>query len=181
MNKHVTEKLISIKPFEWKYWATLWELRTYQLAEGGIIVDAEPGPPDLSSPYERDYHRIDKVYLRGAGNFWFAWLGDTPVGHVGGQDVGGAIELRRMYVRAEYRRRGVGTRLVRALIEHCAANGVKAIELWTSEDGSGRLLYEKMGFYVTEGPDKEFKDKEVLCAYSPSSADEIRMRFDLSK
>jgi predicted N-acetyltransferase YhbS len=84
-----------------------------------------------------------------------------------------------MYVRAEYRRRGVGIRLVRTLIEHCVNNGVKAIELWTGEDGPGRFLYEKMGFRVTEGPGKEFRDKEIPCVHSPST-DEIRMRLDLN-
>jgi len=181
MTKHVADDFILVKPFEWKYWATLWELRTYQLAESGIKgdVDPNPGPPDLSSPYEQDYHRIDQVYLRGTGNFWLAWLGNTPVGHVAGQDIGGVIELRRMYVRADYRRLGVGTHLVGALIKHCVNNGVKAIELWTSKDGPGRFLYEKMGFRTTEGPGREFKGKKVLCAYSPSD-DEIRMRLDLN-
>jgi len=181
MTKHVADDFILIKPFEWKYWATLWELRTYQLAESGIKVDVEPnpGPPDLSSPYERDYHRIDQVYLIGTGNFWIAWRGDTPVGHVAGQDVDGVIELRRMYVKADYRRRSVGTHLVRTLIEHCVNNSVKAIELWTSRDGPGRFLYEKMGFRKTEGLGQKFRDKEIPCAHLPSD-DEIRMRLDLN-
>jgi GNAT superfamily N-acetyltransferase len=169
---------IAIKPYEPKYWATLWQLRAHQLAEAGIEVDPDPGPPDLSSPYERDYHRMDQVYLRGAGGVWFAWWDHVPVGHVAGQDWGGGVELRRMYVRAEYRRRGVGTRLVVALIEHCVTHGVTAIELWTAQGGPGRLLYEKSGFRETGGPGKEFRNKEVPCPHSPSD-DEIRMRLDL--
>jgi ribosomal protein S18 acetylase RimI-like enzyme len=85
-----------------------------------------------------------------------------------------------MYVRAEYRRRGVGTCLVGALIEHCVTHGVMAIELWTAKDGPGRLLYEKSGFRQTGGPGNEFRNKEVPCPYSPSD-DEIRMRLDLDK
>jgi hypothetical protein len=94
---------LQIKAFEWQYWDVLWELRIHQLAEDGIMVSSFPSEPDLSSPYERDYHRIDQVYLRGAGNFWIAWLGVTPVGHVGAQDLGAAVELRHMYVRAGFR------------------------------------------------------------------------------
>jgi GNAT superfamily N-acetyltransferase len=163
---------IQIKAFEWQHWAALWELRKQQLAEDGIPVTIPVSAPDLSSPYERDYHRIDQIYLRGAGNFWIAWLGDRPVGHVGAQDLGGVAELRRMYVRADFRRRGVGTRLVRALIEHCVVQGVQAIELWTEESGPGRFLYESLGFHLVAEPGEAFKDV-------PLSPGEIRMRLDL--
>lgn len=163
---------LQIRAFEWQYWDALWELRAHQLAEHGIMVSSHVSEPDLSSPFERDYHRIGQVYLRGAGNFWIAWLGDTAVGHVGAQDLGGAVELRRMYVRAVFRRRGVGTRLVLALIEHCVAHGVRAIELWTDRNGPGRRLYERLGFRLVAEPGEAFKDV-------PLSPGEIRMRLDL--
>jgi GNAT superfamily N-acetyltransferase len=163
---------LQIKAFKWQHWAALWELREQQLAEHGITMTIPVSEPDLSSPYERDYHRIDQVYLKGAGNFWIAWLGDRPVGHVGAQDLGGAVELRRMYVRADARGRGVGTGLVRKLTEHCSAQGVQAIELWTDESGPGRFLYERIGFRLVAEPGEAFKDV-------PLSPDEIRMRLDL--
>jgi len=163
---------LQIKAFEWQCWDALWQLRAHQLAEHGIVVSSPVSEPDLSSPYERDYHRIEQVYLQGAGNFWIAWLGDTPVGHVGAQDLGGAVELRRMYVRADLRRRGVGTRLVRTLIEHCVAQSVRAIELWTAQNGPGRWLYERLGFRLVAEPGVAFKDV-------PLSPGEIRMRLDL--
>jgi len=72
----------------------LWQLRKHQLAEDGIIVDTLPDQPDLSSPYEEDYHRIDQVYLKARGNFWIAWIDDLPLGHIGAQDKGDYIELR---------------------------------------------------------------------------------------
>jgi GNAT superfamily N-acetyltransferase len=156
----------------------LWELRRHQLAEYDILIDEEPGPPDPSSPYEQDYHRMEEVYLSGAGGFWIAWLGATPAGHIGAQDLGetpGAgtgIELRRMYVRADLRRRGVGTRLVQTLIDHCAARQVQAIELWTVHDGPGRLLYSRLGFRVVPAPGPEFHPPPVW-------RDQLRMRLDL--
>jgi GNAT superfamily N-acetyltransferase len=171
---------MAIKPFDWKDWGALWELRAYQLKENGIILDPVPSQPDLSSPYERDYHRIGQVYLSGAGGFWLAWVGDTPIGHIGGQDLGGVVELRRMYTRANYRRRGVGTYLVCTLVEHCATNDVRAIELWTARDGPGHHLYEKLGFRVTDGPGVEFDDLGTTTQYTPGS-DEVRMRLDLSQ
>ncbi len=94
---------ITITSFTWERgWSALWRLRTHQLHENGIFPAAGeddievPAKPDLSSPYEQDYHRIAEVYLRNKGGFWLAWSGETPAGHIGGQDMGNAIELRRM-------------------------------------------------------------------------------------
>jgi GNAT superfamily N-acetyltransferase len=167
-----SESDLLIRPFGWEDWRALWQLRFSQLAEHGILGGELPAQPDLRSPYERDYHRMGQVYLAGAGNFWVAWLDNRPVGHVGAQDIGGAVELRRMYVVAESRRRGVGARLVATLIEHCLRSGVKAIELWTSEQGSGRFLYEKCGFRIVARPGPEFQRVALV-------EDEIRMRLDL--
>jgi GNAT superfamily N-acetyltransferase len=78
-----------------------------------------------------------------------------------------------MYVRAQYRRRGIGTALVKTLVEHCEARSVVAIELWTAKDGPGRSLYTKAGFRAvgTKGPGFE---------NAPDRPDEIRMRLDLT-
>jgi len=162
-----------IKPFTAGDWAVLCGLRVHQLAEHGIFVEKMADQPDLDSPYETDYHRMEQVYLHGAGNFWIAWWDETPVGHIGAQDVGGAIELRRLYVRAAYRRRGVGSALVRTLIAHCTAYGARAIELWTAVDGPGRSLYARLGFRVVKQRGQEFKDV-------PNSPGEIRMRLALT-
>lgn len=174
---------ISVKPFEWEHWSHLWELRRHQLAENGIEVSFDGPPPQpeeagQDNP-EWDYHRIGQVYLQGVGGFWIAWWDDVAVGHVGGQDLGGIVELRRMYVRAEYRGRGIGTRLVRALITHSIAQGVKAIELWTAPDGPGRFLYAQTGFRETAGLGEGFAGAASLTGRSPAEH-EIRMRLDLS-
>jgi len=166
--------LVQVRAFTWAQWPALWALRHAQLAEQGIRITADlPAAPDLDSPYEADYHRLDQVYLSGAGGFWIAWAEGAPVGHVGAQDLGGgAIELRRMYVRAEYRRQGIGSLLVRTLIAHCADRGATAIELWTAPGGPGRALYEKLGFRRVASPGREFG------AIQPNDS-EIRMRLDL--
>ncbi len=119
-----------------------------------------------------------EVYLYGLGSFWLAWYHDLPIGYVGGQDVGGAIELRRMYVIAAYRRRGAGTALVRALIAHCRTHGVPVAELWTAKSGPGRRLYRALGFRETTGPGGEFEAVSALTRYTPGN-DEIRMRLEV--
>jgi len=69
-----------------------------------------------------DMERIDEAYLKARGNFWIAWVDDQPVGRIGAQDLGEYVELRRMYVRKEFRRPGIGSLLAQTLIElkmHC--------------------------------------------------------------
>jgi GNAT superfamily N-acetyltransferase len=184
MAEGATHRSVLIRPFAWDDWPALWAVRLAHLAELGVVLDPtaiperpEPGAPDSSDEYEWDLHHIDRVYLRGAGNFWLAWRCDLPVGYVGGQEIGdGAMELRRMYVNATYRRRGIGTSLVRALIAHAQAHGVHAIELWTAPDGPGRPLYEQLGFRETAGPGIEFREVAARSRYTPGT-DEIRMRL----
>jgi GNAT superfamily N-acetyltransferase len=162
---------ISVRAFEWPDWYAMWKLRAYQLAEDGIIIDdAAPDPPDFNLPYdesnpnypEMDMERIDEAYLKGRGNFWIAWCGDQALGYVGAQDCGDYIELRRMYVRSEYRRQGIGTLLVQALIEHCNRQKVSAIKLWTAEDGLGHFLYAKCGFRQVALEGNELNHKRAI-------------------
>ncbi len=154
------EANILIRPFQRKDWMALWQLRSHQLAEEGIIIsDSLPAQPDLDSPYETDFHRMDQVYQSGRGNFWLAWLNGKPVGHIGAEDKRTYIELRRMYVWKEYRRLGIGTQLVQTLINHCCEQKVGIIELWTAEQGPGRILYEKCGFQ--EALEVGNKDDEI--------------------
>ena len=82
------------------------------------------------------------------------------------------MELRRMYVRHEFRQRGIGTLLVQALIAHCRAKGAARIELWTAGDGLGRLLYEKLGFRQVAPDGTEFD-------YAKRGDSEIRLRLAL--
>lgn len=182
MNDERAPQPISIIPYTWNHWHTLWELRYHQLDEYGIIIPPEeiPDQPlDVGrDDHEWDYHHIAEVYLNRAGGYWLVWWENDPVGHIGGQDFGGVIELRRMYVRSVYRRRGIGTCLVQALLDHCKTQSIKAVELWTGEEGLGRRLYERMGFKITSEPGKEFSDLLHQTNYVPGE-DEIRMRLDL--
>ena len=177
-----TDSHIVIKPFAWDDWPALWAIRLAQLTEHGILLDpatiADHPQPGIADEHEWDFHHIDQVYLRGAGNFWLAWYRDCPVGYVGGQDVGGAIELRRMYVKANYRRLGVGTALVEALIAHSHTQGIHAIELWTAANGPGRCLYHRLGFQEMEGPGKEFNELTACTRYRPGP-NEKRMRLEV--
>jgi GNAT superfamily N-acetyltransferase len=182
MTSHAPPPGVTITPFSWHDWIALWLVRHMQLAEHGIHLDPAsiPDRPESEADdvHEWDFHNLDRVYLHDAGNFWIARANEQPVGYVGGQDVGGAVELRRMYVSAAQRRCGIGTALVQALIDHSRTHAVRAIELWTAADGPGRQLYRGLGFRVTTTPGGEFADILRLTRHIPSD-DEIRMRLDL--
>jgi GNAT superfamily N-acetyltransferase len=174
------EVSVVVASYRAAHWRDLWALRTHQLAEHGVTLspDAIPSQPLVvdRGDHEWDYHEIGQVYLACRGGFWLAWLDGTPAGHVGAQDLGEGVELRRMYVRQDFRRRGIGAKLVRELIAHCAARGVGAIELWTASGGLGRALYERVGFRAVTGPGPEFSDVLDPTRYEPRP-DEIRMRL----
>lgn len=173
---------IIIKPFFWADWRALWKIQLAHLAEHGIVLGPEAipdGPQTVGrDDHEWDYYELGSVYLQGSGGFWLAWHGNDPIGHIGAQDLGGVIELRRMYVRSEHRRRGVGSLLVRALVDHCAAHGVAVVELWTGADDLGRRLYERHGFRVVERPVSGLEDFIARTGSTPGD-DEVRMRREL--
>jgi GNAT superfamily N-acetyltransferase len=182
MASHAPPPGVTITPFTWPDWTALWTVRYTHLAEDGIHLDPTSIPdrqaPDPEHVHEWDFHNLDRVYLHDAGNFWIAHADRRPVGYVGGQDIGEAIELRRMYVDAAHRRRGIGSALVQTLIDHSRTRAVRAIELWTAPDGTGRQFYHSLGFRLTAAPGLEFADIQRLTRYTPSQ-DEIRMRLDL--
>jgi GNAT superfamily N-acetyltransferase len=112
------------------------------------------------------------VLSEGRGNFWTAWADGQPVGYVGAQDMGDFAELRRMYVRKECRRLGIGSRLVQALIDHCQEQKFSRIRLWTAAEGPGCFLYATLGFKQAA-----IQDSEVNHPYALDG--EIRMCLEL--
>lgn len=162
----------------------MWQLRHAQLAENGIILDPAdiPVAPGIEEPYETewDMDQVERVYLGGGGGFWLARHGDEPVGYVGAQAMGGVAELRRMYVKQEHRRQGIGTQLVRALIARCSTNGIRAVELWTPENEEGHSFYETLGFEKVDKPLLGFAAVEQATRRGPNPQ-EIRMRLVLTE
>lgn len=169
------------KPFTPEDWSALWQVRWAHLAEYGLPIDTANLPSDPqanSQEHEWDLHHMDAVYLSGAGGFWLAWQTETPLGYVGAQDIGEAIELRRMYVQSGYRRQGIGSALVRQLIAHSQhQEQVHSIELWTQANGPGQQLYQTLGFRVVSASGQEYQDVVSKTGFMPG-AEEIRMRLD---
>lgn len=182
MAQATSEDKLIVVPFTWCHWPALWQLRWRQLAEHGIDLSPAALPPYPAAvpegDAEWDYHHLAEVYLRGAGGFWLAYQGPLPVGHIGAQAIGDGIELRRMYVRADYRRRGIGQQLVVTLVTHCCNQGATIIELWTAAAGPGRRLYASVNFQPVDQHGPAFANVIAATGYRPGS-DEIRLRLQL--
>lgn len=79
--------------------------------------------------------------VAGAG----LWLMDWPAGFMDISPFRGY--LFNVYTEPDFRRQGLAARLVRAIMDHCAEEGIRVIGLHASEHG--RSVYESLGFKPT--------------------------------
>ena len=123
-------------------------------------VNRELAPPHLTEDFERYIvlarrEEIDRIttYYSGAGRGF--WIGEdvrgTLMGTYGLEPAGGedALELRRMYVAPEARRRGIARILLADAQERGRAFGFSRMVLSTSEIQVAALaLYAEAGFML---------------------------------
>jgi GNAT superfamily N-acetyltransferase len=131
---------MSIVPFESSYSDGFRSLVTDTLRE----FDFEP---DLE--FDRDLDEPDAAYSA----LWVALDGDDVVGSVALRDLGGgAVELKRMYLRPAQRGRGLGRELLILAIGWARSHGMTSVRLDTSERMvAAQRLYEAHGFERIEG------------------------------
>ncbi len=114
-----------------------------------------------------DIDNIEAGYLRSPGNhFWVAETADGEVvGMIGVQHhEEGVGEIRRLRVRSDLRRRGIGTRLVEHALKFCADNQYLKITLDTFMDRDPAIkLFEKFRFRHERT--KSVSGKELLYFY----------------
>jgi GNAT superfamily N-acetyltransferase len=125
--------------------AALGELRaTWEAEQRGVVRDGEFG--------NRFRAWCDREW--GQRTFWLALSDQDPIGMVNlchfermptpGTPSGGWGYLANMFVVADHRSRGVGTRMVAAVLEHADASGFERVVLNPSE--RSRLFYSRAGF-----------------------------------
>lgn len=129
-----------------------------------IAVNHALAPPDLSETFEgyiersldEEIDRIEDYYAERSGSFWVAVDGpDGPTGDEG-RLVGmfglellrpAEMELRRMYVALDARRRGIARRMLIHAEDFCRSQGVRLLHLSTSELQRQALsLYRNAGY-----------------------------------
>ncbi|HEY2512892.1 MAG TPA: GNAT family N-acetyltransferase, partial [Polyangiaceae bacterium] len=122
-----------------------------------------------------DLADIPSAYQRGRGGFWTAKDAGRVVGVVGLLDGGGEVALRKMFVHADYRGRGlaVAPRLLEALLAHARAQGVQRVFLGTRpEMRAAHRFYEKHGFRAALA-------EELPAAFPRMGVDSVFYRLDL--
>ncbi len=92
--------------------------------------------------------RIPSYYAEHGGSFWVATMDTILAGMFGLERWGeGNMELRRMYVAPELRRRGIARQMLRFAEDHCRSQGARELHLSTSEVQRAALsLYRASGY-----------------------------------
>jgi ribosomal protein S18 acetylase RimI-like enzyme len=113
-----------------------------------------------------DIDDIEWAYSKPPGNhFWVAETGGEVVGMIGVQaHEAGCGEIRRLRVRSDVRRRGIGSALVEAALRFCQEKGYIKIELDTFVDREAAIrLFEKFRF--RHARTRKVGEKELLYFY----------------
>jgi putative acetyltransferase len=120
-----------------------------------IQVNRELSPPEWREAFEsyitvslrEEIGRLPEYYEQKKGEFYVAHDGNTLAGMFGIEGVGrNAAELRRMYVDAVYRRRGLARTMLRHAEQVCRDAGTSVLTLSTSE-----LQQAALAFYRNAG------------------------------
>jgi putative acetyltransferase len=105
---------------------------------------------DLSfQNFSAELDTIDKQYHGPAGGLLLAFCGEEPAGCAGVRRLEeGVAELKRMYVRDEYRGQKIGVRLLQGAIDLAKGLGYRKLRLDTLKDMTkAQELYRSFGFY----------------------------------
>ncbi len=134
-----------------------------QVRELFIKVNRLLAPPSLKDAFEtyivnsmrEEIDRISEYYRERRGSFWVAAIDSKIVGTFGLEPSGpDAMELRRMYVDPDWRRRGIAGKMLLFVEDQCRANNVRQLDLSTSE-----IQLEALSFYRKSG--FEFVREEI--------------------
>jgi GNAT superfamily N-acetyltransferase len=123
-----------------------------------IRVNRLLAPPGMKDAFEtyiarsltEEIDRVADYYSERRGGFWVAIEGERIVGMFGLEPSGDdAMELRRMYVDPDLRRRGIARKMLDFAERECRRRNRLRIELSTSELQSEALaLYRNAGYVL---------------------------------
>jgi GNAT superfamily N-acetyltransferase len=148
-----------------------------------IRVNRLLAPPDMKDAFEayiagalaEEIDRVSDYYREREGGFWVAVDGERIVGMFGLEASGdGAMELRRMYVDPDVRRRGIALRMLHVAEQECRRRGRPRMTLSTSE-----LQREALSLYRNTG--YELVREEVAVTASNKTVGGGVRRYHFSK
>lgn len=102
--------------------------------------------------YDDELLHPEQKYAKPGGRLYMALEDGRPVGCIALRQIDRTrCEMKRLYVRPEYRGKGYARALVQRLIDEAAAEGYALMLLDTLPVLSAAItLYESIGFYMTE-------------------------------
>lgn len=113
-----------------------------------------------------DIDDVQLAYMSNPGShFWVAEADELVVGMIGLQQLDSGVgEIRRLRVRPDYRRRGIGSALLQQALEFCRDHGLLKITLDTYMEREPALkLFEKFNF--RHDKTRETAGKQLLFFY----------------
>jgi ribosomal protein S18 acetylase RimI-like enzyme len=122
-----------------------------------IAVNRALAPPDLRDAFEgyitrsleEEIDRLSEYYAGKQGAFFVAHEGETLAGMFGLEGLGTqAAELRRMYVDASFRKRGLARMMLDHAEEMCRAAATPLLTLSTSELQQAALAFYRAAGYA---------------------------------
>jgi ribosomal protein S18 acetylase RimI-like enzyme len=124
---------------------------------GGKIADNDTGV---------DMDDIETAYMKAPGSHF--WVAENAVGEIVGtigvQEYEGAGEIRRLRVRCDSRRRGIGSALVETAVKFCQERGYLKVTLDTFMEREPALsLFEK--FHFKHEHSRQVGEKELRYFY----------------
>lgn len=99
--------------------------------------------------YDRELEHLEVKYGPPAGRLYLALCGGVPAGCAGLRRLdGSSCEIKRLYVRPQFRGRQIGDRLVKQVVEDAKGIGYSHVMLDTFPFLETAIrLYQKHGFY----------------------------------
>ena len=132
-----------------------------------LLDEDPPAPSQAAGDSIEDLLRFQECYLAEGddGGFWVAELDGTLIGTVGVRVTDPhSAEIRRLRVRAPFRRRGIGARLLQQAVDHCQERGLLKISLDVLVDRKPAIeLFEKKGFRLNR--ERAIDDRILLDFY----------------
>ncbi len=131
-----------------------------QVRELFIKVNRLLAPPNFKDAFEtyivcslrEEIDGISEYYREKRGSFWVATIDAKIVGTFGLEPSGpGAMELRRMYVDPDRRRRGIARKMLQFAENQCRANNLRQLDLSTAEIQSEALSFYRESGYELVG------------------------------
>lgn len=109
----------------------------------GCVLDVQNEMPELLAPASSAKEE--------GGRWWVAEIGGRVMASAAAMPKDGAIELKKLYVSARSRKRGLGAHLVKLAEAEAHWRELRRVFLWTdTRFADAHRLYEKLGYTRAE-------------------------------